>query len=95
MPRSARMKSKTGIYHVMLRGINRQDIFEDEEDYMKMLSRLEGLVERRDEKGQLQPPNTKVMRTITEFNEHWNRPPVHSRDIKETSILIIFTRIYE
>ncbi len=33
MPRSARMKSKTGIYHVMLRGINRQDIFEDEEDY--------------------------------------------------------------
>ncbi len=56
MPRSARMKSKTGIYHVMLRGINRQDIFEDEEDYMKMLSCLEGLVERRDEKGQLQPP---------------------------------------
>ncbi len=56
MPRSARMKSKTGIYHVMLRGINRQDIFEDEEDYMKMLSCLEGLVKRRDENGQLQPP---------------------------------------
>lgn len=33
MPRSARMKSKTGIYHVMFRGINRQNIFEDEEDY--------------------------------------------------------------
>ena len=33
MPRSTRMKSKTGIYHVMLRGINRQDIFEDEKYY--------------------------------------------------------------
>lgn len=30
MPRRIREKSKTGIYHVMLRGINRQDIFEDE-----------------------------------------------------------------
>ena len=32
MPRQARKKSKSGIYHVMLRGINRQTIFEDEED---------------------------------------------------------------
>jgi len=32
MPRTARMKSKTGIYHIVLRGINRQTIFEDEED---------------------------------------------------------------
>ena len=33
MPRQARKFSRTGIYHVMLRGINRQDIFEDNEDY--------------------------------------------------------------
>ena len=33
MPRQARKTSGTGIYHVMLRGINRQDIFEDDEDY--------------------------------------------------------------
>lgn len=32
MPRQARKKSETGIYHIMLRGINRQQIFEDEED---------------------------------------------------------------
>lgn len=37
MPRSARKKSETGIYHVMLRGINRQPIFEDEEDYRRFL----------------------------------------------------------
>ena len=29
MPRQERTKSGTGIYHVMLRGINRQDIFEE------------------------------------------------------------------
>lgn len=29
MPRQARKVSGTGIYHVMLRGINRQDIFEN------------------------------------------------------------------
>lgn len=37
MPRQAREKSKTGIYHVMIRGINHQIIFEDEEDYSKYL----------------------------------------------------------
>jgi len=32
MPRAAREKSSTGIYHIMIRGINRQNIFEDDED---------------------------------------------------------------
>ena len=40
MPRSARKKSATDIYHVMLRGINRQDIFQDEEDYRRFLRTL-------------------------------------------------------
>lgn len=37
MPREARKKSSTGIYHVMLRGINGQIIFEDHEDNEKFL----------------------------------------------------------
>ena len=37
MPRRAREKSSTGIYHVMLRGINGQIIFEDKEDYEKLV----------------------------------------------------------
>ncbi|SCX76614.1 transposase [Alkaliphilus peptidifermentans] len=37
MPRRARDKSSTGTYHVMLRGINGQKIFEDYEDYRKLL----------------------------------------------------------
>ena len=32
MPRRARQKSDSGIYHVMLRGVNQQQIFFDEED---------------------------------------------------------------
>ncbi|WP_416358821.1 transposase [Desulforamulus putei] len=40
MPRRARQSSKTGIYHIMLRGINRQSIFEDDEDREKFLQVL-------------------------------------------------------
>lgn len=40
MPRQAREKSRSGIYHIMLRGINRQAIFEDEEDNLKFLETL-------------------------------------------------------
>lgn len=41
MPRKPREKSSSGIYHIMLRGINQQSIFEDEEDYLKFLEILE------------------------------------------------------
>lgn len=41
MPRAARKKSSTGIYHIMLRGINRQQIFEDEKDREHFLETLE------------------------------------------------------
>ena len=40
MPRTQRKKSTSSIYHVMLRGINQQQIFEDEEDYLRFLSVL-------------------------------------------------------
>jgi REP element-mobilizing transposase RayT len=41
MPRSLRKLSKTGIYHVILRGINRQDIFLDDEDFASAIENLE------------------------------------------------------
>ena len=40
MPRSARKKSESGIYHIMLRGINRQQIFEDTEDHQRFIETL-------------------------------------------------------
>ena len=41
MSRTARQKSSTDIYHVILRGINRQQIFYDEEDYEYFISLLD------------------------------------------------------
>ena len=41
MPRQARKKSNSGIYHIILRGVNRQQIFEDNEDYYKFLQVVE------------------------------------------------------
>ena len=49
MPRQARKLSRTGVYHVMLRGINRQDIFEYDEDYWQMTGCIRSLTERYDE----------------------------------------------
>ena len=55
MPRQERLQSATGIYHVMLRGINKQDIFEDDEDYSQFLNILHALVNRCDEQGHSLP----------------------------------------
>lgn len=41
MPRQARQKSKTGVYHAIVRGINRQQIFHDEQDCRKYLNTLQ------------------------------------------------------
>ena len=68
MPRQARKTSGTGIYHVMLRGINRQDIFEDDEDYMKFLQSLHQFVECYDERGYRIPsPDLSALR-LRRFN---------------------------
>ena len=40
MPRKARKQSATGIYHIMVRGINRQRISEDNEDCEAFVSTL-------------------------------------------------------
>jgi REP element-mobilizing transposase RayT len=40
MPRYARKRSKTGVYHVIARGINRQKIFHEDNDYKKYLGIL-------------------------------------------------------
>ena len=40
MPRKARIVSQTNIYHIMLRGINQQIIFEEEEDFQYFVTIL-------------------------------------------------------
>lgn len=52
MVRQLRKQSATGIHHVMLRGINRQDIFLDSEDYRVFIYYLHRLVRPKNELGQ-------------------------------------------
>lgn len=40
MPRTARKVAGSNIYHVMLRGINRQNIFEEDEDRIRFLNTM-------------------------------------------------------
>lgn len=40
MPRTARKKGSTGIYHIVMRGINRKNIFEDAEDKERFIQTL-------------------------------------------------------
>ncbi len=41
MPRAPRTKSESGIYHIIMRGINHQNLFEDDEDIDKFLQTLQ------------------------------------------------------
>ena len=56
MPRKRRVLSSTGVYHVMLRGINREDIFTDEQDCLKFIKILAGCVAPTDKSGNPLPP---------------------------------------
>jgi putative transposase len=40
MPRCARQKSESGIYHIILRGANRQELFHDDKDRLRFLETL-------------------------------------------------------
>ncbi len=40
MARTPRIRSESGIYHIIMRGINRQNIFEDEEDSKRFINTL-------------------------------------------------------
>jgi REP element-mobilizing transposase RayT len=40
LPRDARNRSESGVYHIMVRGINRQAIFEDDEDIQRLLETI-------------------------------------------------------
>ena len=43
MARQARQRCENEVYHIVMRGINRQDIFYDEDDYQRFMGTLERL----------------------------------------------------
>ena len=61
MPRSARKESGVGIYHVMMRGINRQAIFDDDEDCRRFMDILADLPFQHDDDGRLLPIRTSYL----------------------------------
>jgi REP element-mobilizing transposase RayT len=56
MARKARGRSQTGIYHVVLCGINRQQIFKHGDDYRKFILILHDMVSTKDKFKQPSPP---------------------------------------
>ena len=48
MTRQIRQISQSGIYHVMLRGVNRQQIFENDDDYLKFIFILHDMISPKD-----------------------------------------------
>jgi len=40
MPKKSRKRSIIGSYHIMIRGIIRQNIFEDDDDHHKLLNAM-------------------------------------------------------
>ncbi|WP_407404233.1 transposase [Sodaliphilus sp.] len=56
MPRSSRQNSPTGIYHVMLRGIDRNTIFADDQDCRKFVKILRQLINPKDKDNNPLPP---------------------------------------
>ena len=51
MPRRPRVPSGTEIYHVMMRGINHQNIFEEPEDYYQFINILDRMRTQYDDMG--------------------------------------------
>lgn len=56
MPRTARQHSDTGVYHVMMRGIDRRDIFVDDLDRGKFIKTLRAVAFPEDRDGNPLPP---------------------------------------
>ena len=46
MPRGPRKRSNSGIYHVILRGINKQIIFESDDNKYEFLSKLKSFIDK-------------------------------------------------
>ena len=56
MPRRERVYSPTGIYHVMLRGINRNNLFLDSQDFYKMSKILKAIAKPTEINGDIKVP---------------------------------------
>ena len=73
MPRQARESSGTGIYHVMMRGINHQNIFEEQEDYYQFLNTLDMMAQSYEPDGTPSGRLLRKFRKLLEMTEQYRR----------------------
>ena len=76
MARPLREISSTGIYHVMLRGINRQVIFEHPVDYRKFIDLLCLMVSPSDELGRSLPSLCRIYAYFVTLLRYVHQNPV-------------------
>lgn len=68
MPRTARETSQTGIYHAILRGVNKQQIFECHEDYehfIQVLQRQCGMTAHKPSQGYSRYTNYELLEALS------------------------------
>jgi len=70
MARKQRAKSHYGIYHVMLRGINKQDIFLDDNDFDSMVKALDEARFNRDKDGNVLPEHRYTLYAYCILHNH-------------------------
>ena len=89
MPRSARKESGYGIYHVMMRGINRQAIFDDDEDCRRFVHILADLPFQHDDDGMLLPIRTCVIYAWCLMKERFKSEPCNDMEYFTTLLRYI------
>lgn len=92
MARQAREHSASGMYHVMMRGINHQQIFEDEEDYYTMLQALQKAKQQFTDDG-IQLPDTCSYYAYALMGNHIHLL-IHAKDLEIGEIVKKITSSY-
>ena len=71
MARIARKHSDTGVYHAILRGVNKQQIFECTEDYQRFLNILRAqTLQEQDEAGHRSKPHCVIYDAYCQMGNH-------------------------
>lgn len=86
MPRQARTASGTGIYHIMMRGVNRRNIFDDDEDRQRFVQILDGLPFQYDDQGTLLPIRTCCLYAWCLMTNHFHLL-IRERDWKISEVI--------
>ena len=96
MSRKPRVHSSTGIYHVMLRGLNGQDLFRKEEDYLFFQKRLLQLSHPTDAKGMPMEPFCHIYAYCLMTNHVHLMLKTAGKDLSEVvkSLAVSYARYY-